>query len=249
MKVLVCIDDTDNLETKGTGHLAAAMAQSIEEMAWGKCSPITRHQLYVHEDIPYTSHNSTMCFAAGISARHLESLIEYAAGILRAESAPGSDPGLCVAVIEQIPDQELLISFGQTAKREVLTKEKAYATAKLAGVHLSEHGGTGQGVVGALAGIGLRLSGNDGRVKGKFKLECRNSIITVQQILQQTMVDQVRSLDGVVLNPDVKVFVSEELVKAIYQEHKIVLPVFASTEEASPITGWRTCSKQQLRVF
>ena len=33
---------------------------------------------------------------------------------------------------------------------------------------LSEHGGTGDGVIGALAGVGLRLSGSDGRIKGKI---------------------------------------------------------------------------------
>ena len=51
MELLVCIDDTDTLETKGTGHLAQNLCQQLECRGWGTCAPITRHQLYVHPDI------------------------------------------------------------------------------------------------------------------------------------------------------------------------------------------------------
>ncbi len=48
----------------------------------------------------------------------------------------------------------------------LLTKQEAYMLANTTGVHLSENGGTGDGIVGALAGTGLRLDGNDGRFRG-----------------------------------------------------------------------------------
>ena len=68
MKILISIDDTDNLESCGTGELATQISQTIAEQGWGTCSYITRHQLLVHPDVPYTSHNSAMCFEATIDA-------------------------------------------------------------------------------------------------------------------------------------------------------------------------------------
>lgn len=50
-----------------------------------------------------------------------------------------------------------LVDFGRRAKNEVLTKDLAYDLAVKLGVPLSEHGGTGDGVIGAVAGSGLRL--------------------------------------------------------------------------------------------
>ena len=52
MKILVCIDDTDNLESRGTGQLSQLFAEAIEKKGWGACTSISRHQLFVHEDIP-----------------------------------------------------------------------------------------------------------------------------------------------------------------------------------------------------
>ena len=77
MKVLIAIDDTDNLETPGTGHLASDLIDLLEKEGLGKGSPITRHQLYVHEDIPYTSHNSSMCFEAEIEESNLGRVTEF----------------------------------------------------------------------------------------------------------------------------------------------------------------------------
>jgi len=50
MKIVLCIDDTDNLESRGTGELASILAREIEENSWGMSRFITRHQLLVHPD-------------------------------------------------------------------------------------------------------------------------------------------------------------------------------------------------------
>jgi hypothetical protein len=55
-----------------------------------------------------------------------------------------------------------LADFGRRAKREVLRTAEARELAATLGVHLSGHGGTQDGVLGALAAVGLHLSGNDG---------------------------------------------------------------------------------------
>lgn len=247
MRVLVCIDDTDNLETKrGTGELASEIAGELEKRGWGKAQPVTRHQLLVHPDIPYTSHNSCMCFDAEIKEEYLNNLIGFCEEYLVNESAPGSDPGLCVVVPDRLSQPGWLISFGFMAKREVLTKEDAYSLAEELNVHLSEHGGTGQGVIGALAGTGLRLSGNDGRFRGKIKIKEPYEIATVDEICSQSYVEIVKSLDeGIVLAGDERVRLGE-VVKAALMDGKSVLLVNSQPEDE---VKWQTCSKNQIKNY
>jgi hypothetical protein len=246
MKILICIDDTDNLESRGTGELAQIIAETIVSRGWGKCSGITRHQLLVHPDIPYTSHNSSMCFEAEIVQSHFDELVQFAADFLQQECAEGSDPGLCVVCLDQLILADELINFGLKAKKKVLTKQEAYAFAQEANIHLSEHGGTGQGVIGALAGTGLRLSGNDGRFKGKLKVDCTNNIVTVGEIIAQTNVDIVKTLTGEVLADDELVQVGDWL-KAVLLEGKCVFLV-QPKEDGSEV-NWQSCTKQQLKRF
>ena len=52
---LICVDDTDNLESRGTGSIASEMAGIIESKGWGRCGFISRHQLVLHEAVRYTS--------------------------------------------------------------------------------------------------------------------------------------------------------------------------------------------------
>lgn len=248
MQVLVCIDDTDNLESRGTGELASMLAQTIEEKGWGKSFGVTRHQLLVHEDIPYTSHNSSMCFVAELNEEHLNTLIQYASDFLVHESAEGSDPGLCVLIPEKLSQREQLITFGRKAKEVVLTKQDAYELAENLRIHLSEHGGTGQGVIGALAGVALRLSGTDGRFKGKLKIKSDNGIISVAEILLQTNVDAVKNLDGTILEDHDLVKLGDTL-KAVLMEGKCILPVTVIETPETTGVRWQTCTKQQVRIF
>lgn len=247
MRILLCIDDTDNLESRGTGALASELARDMEENGWGKSRFVTRHQLLVHPDIPYTSHNSAMCFAADINAASLESIICHATTFLARESATGSDPGLCVVVVDRLRSPETLIAFGQRAKQFVLTKSDAYALAKQLGIHLSEHGGSGQGVIGALAGAGLRLSGNDGRLKGHLTMETMNGAAVVADICSHDHVDEVRRLGGLALQERERVRFGEK-VKTVLLDGKSVLLVVPSAGAEDGI-AWQTCSKQQLRSY
>lgn len=244
MKIFVCIDDTDDLVSKATGELAAVIEQTLESRGWGKGYGITRHQLLIHPDVPYTSHNSSMCFPAEIDEGCLGELIDYAADFLQRESAAGSDPGLCVAVTDKIRDPGRLIAFGRKAKEVVLKKEEAYSLAKQLDVHLSEHGGTGQGIIGALAGVGLRLSGNDGRFRGGIKVDLDSEIVSVGKLLATTPVDMVRSLEGAVLDMEQCIKLADK-VKPVLLEGKCVLLVQAAAGEA----GWQVCGKQQLKNY
>ena len=60
-KILICIDDTDDLESIGTGELLENMCRELEREGFGTGGFVTRHQLYICDEIAYTSHNSSMC--------------------------------------------------------------------------------------------------------------------------------------------------------------------------------------------
>ncbi len=155
----VGLDDTDVVGTRGTNQLARAILKAIGPAA--RDAMICRHQLFFDPRVPYTSKNGSASIqlprlSAGDTAR----LIGEVRGVMRAWFVPGSDPGLCVAA--GVPGE--VIEFGRRCQREVVMKAEARALAARAGIHLEGIGGTEQGMIGALAAVGLIASGDDGRV-------------------------------------------------------------------------------------
>ncbi|HEY4939067.1 MAG TPA: hypothetical protein VIJ69_08545 [Actinomycetota bacterium] len=61
--LLIGIDDTDNLDSKGTGNLAQRLLAALEAEEFGQGIGATRHRLLVDPQIAYTSHNSSACLA------------------------------------------------------------------------------------------------------------------------------------------------------------------------------------------
>jgi hypothetical protein len=245
MKIVIAIDDTDSLESRGTGQLAQIMIEKIEQMRWGACSGISRHQLFVHEDIPYTSHNSAMCFEAEIDEQHYEELIGFGMRFLETESEKGSDPGLCVVNMDNGFNTDLLTAFGRRAKTEVVEKSDAYEIATDLAIHLSEHGGNGQGIVGALAGAGLRLTGNDGRFRGWLCYGKAGKTISIKDLLADGRVDRVQSEDGKIISPELSVLLSEEKIKTVLKDHRQVILVRHTIPAYS--AKWQTLTKKQVK--
>ena len=244
MKNLLCIDDTDEKGGPGTGHLLQALCDRIEEKGWGDSSAISRHQLFVDDAIPYTSHNSTLCCEVLFNRRSLQELIEFCGTYLEENSAPGSDPGLCVVALNPGIDRHRLIEFGRRAKQEVIAKQEAYRLARHLGVHLSEHGGTGQGVVGALAGTGLRLSENDGRFRGWYHLGRAGEGCRVAELTVHSFIDIVRSeATGEALSPETVVRFGGDELKLVLKDGRQTLLV---REDDG---GWRTLTKEEVKRY
>jgi len=247
MKLLISIDDTDNLHTPGSGQLAARLADSlVENNLATACASISRHQLYVHDDIRYTSHNSAMCFTAEINGSPCRSVIEHAQLFLAQQSAEGSDPGLAVAVESPDLREDLLNTFGLAAKKNILTKHDAYETARSAGVHLSEHGGDGGGIIGALAGIGLRLNGSDGRFRGWTKAGKVGEIIDCSVLRELGGVQGVVNAAGEDIRGDESVFITDKRIKSVLLDHRRVIPLISG---ASAGAAWATLSPAESKRF
>lgn len=160
MKIYVGFDDTDVAGAdRGTGKLARWFESKLPRgvRLWGA----VRQQLPVLEGIPYTSHNSSACLIlVSESPDCLAEIIDLAAAHIQEHFMPGSDPGLCV-VPAGSPAVESLVAFGRTACNRIVTQKEAMRVVN--GEHLSGHGGTNDGIIGAAAGVGLTLSGWSGR--------------------------------------------------------------------------------------
>ena len=250
MHCFVCVDDTDMPGTAGTGRLLQKICGELEQEGMGMCSPISRHQLFVHEDIPFTSHNSAMCVEVQLAETiSLPPFTAWMAERLEILSQEGSDPGLCVAASMGTESQKQLIAFGQKAKKAVLNKDEALELARDLDIHLSEHGGTGQGVIGALAGLGLRLSGNDGRYRGWCHLGGMEDVFQVGDLCRLPFIDRVVTLSGAVLMPDERVRIGSEKTKTVRLGHGQVVVAVPDKGGKQPDVLYRTFTKEEARQY
>jgi hypothetical protein len=160
MKIYLGFDDTDTHNSLyGTGKLVRWFKRDLPTEC--KCIGVVRQQLFVCDKIPYTSHNSSACLIAEIPEKDfLYETIQKAVIHLNQYAVDGSDPGLCV-VAEFDSSLNRLADFGYLCTHAVTTQKQAMDAAGSA--HLSGHGGTNDGIIGAAAAVGLTFSGWSGR--------------------------------------------------------------------------------------
>ncbi len=157
--IFVGIDDTDIVGTPGTNQLARAILKRLGESA--RDAVICRHPLFFDPRVPYTSKNGSASIQLpGVDLNGLDRLTDVLRDVMHNWFVEGSDPGLCIAT--QVSDEMTI--FGLRCKREVVSPDEARMVAARCGCHLEGLGGTNQGVIGALAGVGLVAGGQDGRV-------------------------------------------------------------------------------------
>jgi hypothetical protein len=242
MRVFIGIDDTDNLESRGTGHRARTLGQLLDERGLVRLTGVTRHQLLVSPEIPYTSHNSSACLAAESTANDLQPLIAVSRDFLLSDSAEGSDVGLCVACADQV--SEKVRDFGRRAKVEVLKMRDALDLAAAEGIYLEGLTGTHGGVIGSMAGVGLCSAGSDGRYLWLKGIREITGNLSVAQVKLQTGVEEVRTLSGHSL-PDNEIVLLGEWNRPVPLAGKAVLYVEEEKDHGS--NGWRLLDKQTIK--
>ncbi len=156
------LDDTDVLESRGTGHLARQIASALA--ADYQLLGVTRHQLLLDPRVPCTRNNSCAAIVLGANGDRdgegdLDALLDRVQALMLADFQPGSDPGLCVA--HKVPGA--IVEFGRRAKEHLVTLPEAWSLAASYGIRLAGLGGDQSGAIGALAAVGLAATGEDGR--------------------------------------------------------------------------------------
>ncbi len=197
MEILIGIDDTDNLHTRGTGYRARQLVEKLHENNLAQTIGVTRHQLLFDDRVPYTSHNSSACIAVKLDS-HPDELINFCKSFLLSIAAEGSDVGLCMADLQQAHS---VAEFGKLAKTELVTQTQAEACANAQGIHLYGLTGDHQGIIGALSACGLYSDGDDGRyIWAPGIREHANQTLSMEVLLDTIKVDCVSEQNGNKIN-------------------------------------------------
>jgi tRNA(Ile2) C34 agmatinyltransferase TiaS len=193
--IYVGLDDTDMLDSPGNNKLARHLVEQLRDKF--NCRLIVRHQLLEDPRVPCTRKNG----CASILLEPIDAAIPDAAAladrirpIMLAWCPAGSDPGLCIA--PAVPDE--VVQWGRRVKRELVTQAEARQIAAAVGIFLEGLGGTQDGVIGALAAVGLMATRNDGRVvylggRAEDQLDVTGSL-SVDAILARG-IDEVRGVE------------------------------------------------------
>lgn len=242
MRILLGIDDTDNLESRGTGWRARQLSGEIETAALGELKGITRHQLFFDRRIPYTSHNSSACLE--LISGNLAGLTALARDFLLRESADGSDAGLAIATFDQADEE--VVNWGLRAKKEILTQKEAVEIALRKNIYLEGLTGTKDGIIGSLAAIGLRKYGTDGRYIGVGGREIRElkNIYTVKQLFEEIKIDAVTDVNGVNISDNERIHVGNWM-RPVLVNHKIT--ILANRTQNNENYEWEVTTKDYIK--
>jgi hypothetical protein len=99
-------------------------------------------------------------------------------------------------VVPQDAVHEGLRAFGYRAQKEVIEIAEARRLADQLCLSAWWSGETGQGCIGAMAGAGLRSTGNDGRFIGLDGIRDLNGVLSVGEVIRQTAIQRVASVSG-----------------------------------------------------
>jgi hypothetical protein len=248
-RLLIGIDDTDNLDSRGTGFRARELGAQLTELGLASLKSVTRHQLFVSPDIPYTSHNSAACLEFAADPARLEEITEHCRAYLARESAPGSDAGLCIATPQQVNGR--VTAYAESAKQTVLSMDHCYATARAEGIYVEGLTGTRQGVIGSLAAVGLHHGGNDGRflwLRGLRELE--PGVYAIEELRRLVDIDEYRTLDGELLSDEYTRIRITEWAKPILKHGRSVLLVEPEGEyHEDPSCRWCVVRKEIIKQY
>lgn len=181
MQIYLGFDDTDDHDSPmGTGRLVREFCHRLPEGF--SLTGIVRHQLPRLEDIPFTSNNSSACAIINVHPDASTKILrDQAVDHLKAHCAPGSDPGLCIALEADVTSD--MVEFGQCVTGRRVSQQEAMTVARP--IELLGLGGTNDGIIGATAAVGLTKFGWCGRFIEYGGLRSLPSSLSVRELMHE----------------------------------------------------------------
>lgn len=241
-RIYIGIDDTDNKFSRGTGFLSRKMSTEIQNNKLGTVEGVTRHQLFFDPRIPYTSQNSSACI--DLISDSQEELINFCREFLIKESADGSDVGLAVSLENKIKEEVQM--WGVRAKKEILTQNEAKSIAKKENILLEGLTGTKDGIIGSLAAIGLRKTGDDGRfiwLKGGELREIKG-IMSIKDLKNHINIDAVIDKNNNFV-PETEKLILGEWLRPVLIKNKII--IIAERFKNKDDYEWKVATKDYIK--
>jgi hypothetical protein len=236
VRYLIGVDDTDDSKAPGTDALVRRLAEWLQADRLAVPHGITSHQLYAHKPVSYTRHNTCVCLA--LEAENVEAVWETARDFLALEAVEKASAGLALSRWDGVSRE--VVELSKRAKGQAVTLEEAQQAAARSRLRVAPVHGDGRGVVGAVAAIGLRRAGNDGRyswLPGAAELHGKHS---VNEILGSTRIEHICSVDG--REPPISAVVDVgDSARPVLRDGRATLLV----EEKKH--GWSALDKEQLK--
>jgi len=178
VRIYIGFDDTDDKDAPiGTGRLVRQFVHDLPETC--RVVGVVRHQLPRLSEIPFTSNNSSACAIVEVGDRGcLDWLADLAVKHIHTHCAAGSNPGLCIADESAVADR--MVVFGQKATGMRVTQCDAMTAAR--NLKLEGLGGSNDGIIGAVAAVGLTSFGWCGRFIEYGRLRDLDRDVTVLEL-------------------------------------------------------------------
>lgn len=237
MYYLLGIDDTDSPRigeasnaTPNTAALALTLGQKLESMGLARLLNLSCHQLFQHPSIPFTSSNIASCLLLDGDPQKVREIDMVTRLTLRSESASTANPGYALAAWNQFDPE--IVTWGKTAKSVELQRMDAVNLAKRCGLSTAGISGSGAGVIGALAAVGLRYDGNDGYIHWMPGLDKLHGILTPLEINQFIHFESIASENHKRPALDDRIQLTGD-IKPVLNEGRIVLQIVPAKRGAN----------------
>jgi len=232
---LLGIDDTDSPTSQDTYALALSLGRQMESLSIARLVNLSCHQLWQYPSVSHTSENIASCLLLDAESDRLREIDLLCRQTLLRESAPGSNAGYALAAWNQFdPD---VVVWGKTCKLTSLNRLDGIALARRCEIAIAGILGNGNGVIGALAAVGLRFEGNDGWIQWMPGLDSLRGVFTAMELTQRVSIDGIETerhkrpaiTDRIIIN---------DRLKPILLDGRIILPVRSAKKGADH--DWET---------
>jgi hypothetical protein len=158
------------------------------------------------------------------------------------EYSKGADAGFAIAAWGQITPE--VYTWARTVKQRVVTRQEALQLARSAQIGIAGLTGSGAGVIGGLAAIGLRFRGEDGRFLWIPNLNQLTGIYAYSEIMAISPIDRIEGLRGRSPRPEDRIEVGK-WVRPVLREGRCVLLV--EEERNNPDFEWHLLEMDEVR--
>lgn len=239
MRILIGLDNTGTKENNGTGEMARRLGEYIQFDGLAQVESITRHFLLNSPEIQFSLQNKAYCITASTEEINYATLADKCRSYLKRNIAPGSDAGFCLAEWERVGSA--IQNFGKRAKSQALSQlDTLTLTESIISEGLS---GNGDGIIGALASIGLRAGGRDGSFTWLPGLKELRGEYTPDELHQAAHINEVRQMTGVLIRQTESIDVGKS-VQPLLHDGRAVLFVEKTCEDGK--IKWRTLSTETI---
>ena len=224
--IYIGMDDTDNKNSRGTGNLARKIASLLTDDF--TVLGVVRHQLSKDQRVPCTAKNSSATIILKKNNKiSIPEIFKFVKKEMLDDFQPGSYPGLCVAsdIHYSITD------FGRRAQEELVMQREARDLAQRHTMMLEGLGGDEDGVIGALAAVGLSSFGEDGRYVLCGSIRELSGLKNVAEVLDSG-VTEIRTMEG---EPVTEGFVKTDKIRPARRESRPIAYVEWNGDHWNPL--------------